>query len=133
MADRLQDGGRQALSDHVLCRVDELPEGSARGFRFGTGASMLAVFVVKRGGAIYAYEDACPHMGTPLAFLSDRYFDRDGRDLLCATHGARFRVEDGFCLSGPCAGRSLARATIRIECDVVVLAREEPRLSDRPT
>jgi nitrite reductase/ring-hydroxylating ferredoxin subunit len=130
MAGHLQDGGRQALSDRVLCHVDELAEGSARGFRFGTGAAVRAVFIVKKGGTIYAYDDACPHMGTPLAFLSDRYFDRDGRDLLCATHGARFRVEDGFCLSGPCAGRSLAPATVRIDGNVIVLAGEEPRLSD---
>ena len=128
MAGDLQDGGRQALSDRVLCRIDELPEGRARGFRFGAGAAVRAVFIVKKAGAIYAYDDACPHMGTPLAFLPDRYFDRDGRDLLCATHGARFRVEDGFCLSGPCAGRSLAPAAIRIESDVIVLADEEPRL-----
>jgi naringenin degradation protein FdeD len=130
MAAHLQDGGRQPLSDRVLCRVDELAEGSARGFRFGLGTAVRAVIIVKKGGAIYAYDDACPHMGTPLAFLPDRYFDRDGRDLLCATHGARFRVEDGFCLSGPCAGRSLTRATIRIESDVIVLAGEETRLSD---
>ncbi|HEV2548672.1 MAG TPA: Rieske (2Fe-2S) protein [Stellaceae bacterium] len=132
MADDLQDGGRQALNARVLCRVDDLAEGSARGFRFGSGVAVRAVFVVKKGGAIYAYDDACPHMGTPLAFLPDRYFDRDGRDLLCSTHGARFRVEDGFCLSGPCAGRRLARAAIRIESDVIVLAGEEPRLSDPP-
>jgi nitrite reductase/ring-hydroxylating ferredoxin subunit len=112
--------------------VDEVAEGSARGFRFGRGTAVRAVFVVKKGGAIYAYDDACPHMGTPLAFLPDRYFDRDGRSLLCATHGARFRIEDGFCLSGPCAGRSLSRAIIRIERDVIVLVREEPRLSDQP-
>jgi nitrite reductase/ring-hydroxylating ferredoxin subunit len=132
MADDLQDGRRQALSDRVLCRVNELPEGSARGFRFGRGVAVRAVIIVKKGGAIYAYDDACPHMGTPLAFLPGRYFDRDGRELLCATHGARFRVEDGFCLSGPCAGRSLARAAIRIESDVVVLAGEETKLSDPP-
>lgn len=132
MANDLQDGRRQALTDRVLCRVDELSEGSARGFRFGTGAAVRAVFIVKKGGAIYAYDDACPHMGTPLAFLTDRYFDRDGRDLVCATHGARFRVEDGFCLSGPCAGRSLSRAAIRIESGVIVLASEEPPLSDPP-
>jgi naringenin degradation protein FdeD len=132
MAAHLQNGGRQALSDRILCRVDELAEGSARGFRFGMGAAVRAVFIVKKGGAIYAYDDACPHMGTPLAFLPDRYVDRDGRDLLCATHGARFRIEDGFCLSGPCAGRSLARATIRIESDVIILADEEPKLSGPP-
>ena len=132
MADDLQDGGRQALSDRVLCRVDEVADGSARGFRFGRGTAVRAVFVVKKGGAIYAYDDACPHMGTPLAFLPDRYFDRDGRSLLCATHWARFRVEDGFCMSGPCAGCSLSRATIRIDGGVIVLAGERSRLSDPP-
>src|SRR6516165_6829764 len=103
MAAHLQDGGREALSDQVLCRIDEIPEGSARGFRFGSGSAVRAVFVAKKGGAIYGYRDACPHMGTPLAFLPDRYFDRDSGYLLCGTHGARFRVEDGFCVSGPCA------------------------------
>ena len=132
MADDLQDGGRQTLSDRVLCRVDEVAEGSARGFRFGTGAAMRAVFVAKKDGTLYVYRDACPHMGTPLAFLPDRYFDRDSGYLLCATHGARFRVEDGFCVSGPCAGQSLARATIRNEGDHIVLAAEECGLSDPP-
>jgi len=132
MADDLQDGGRQTLSGRVLCRVDEVAEGSARGFRLGRETAVRAVFVVKKGGAIYAYDDACPHMGTPLAFLPDRYFDRDGRSLLCGTHGARFRVEDGFCLTGPCAGRSLSRVAIRIDGGVIVLADEEPRLIDPP-
>ena len=132
MAAHLQDGGRQALSHRLLCRIDEVPEGSARGFRFGTGAAMRAVFVAKKDGAVYVYRDACPHMGTPLAFLPDRFFDRDGRHLLCATHGARFRVEDGFCVSGPCAGQSLARATIRIEGDRIVLACDDGGLSDLP-
>jgi nitrite reductase/ring-hydroxylating ferredoxin subunit len=132
MADDLQDGGRQALSDRVLCRVDEVPEGSARGFRLGTGAAMRAVFVAKKDSALYAYRDACPHMGTPLAFLPDRYFDRDSGHLLCATHGARFRVEDGFCVSGPCAGQSLVRATIRIDGVHIVLPCEDGGLSDPP-
>jgi nitrite reductase/ring-hydroxylating ferredoxin subunit len=133
MAAHLQDGGREALSGHILCRIDDVPEGSARGFRFGTGSALCAFLVVKKDGAIHAYRDACPHMGTPLAFLPDRFFDRDGRYLLCATHGARFRVEDGFCVSGPCAGRSLERAAIRIEDDRIVLDSEGDPLSDPRT
>ncbi len=103
------------MSGRALCRVEEVPEGGARGFRFGSGPDFAAVFVVKRQGALYAYVNSCPHLGTPLDFLPDRFFDQGGRYLLCATHGARFRVEDGYCIDGPCAGKSLKKAAIRVE------------------
>ncbi len=83
------------MSARHLCRADAVPEGGARGFRFGSGPDLQMVFVVRRGGLLYAYDNACPHLGTPLNFLPDRFLDRDGRHLLCATHGARFRIEDG--------------------------------------
>jgi nitrite reductase/ring-hydroxylating ferredoxin subunit len=90
-----------------LCRVDEVPEGGGRGFRFGSGPDLETVLIVRHAGALYAYENACPHLGTPLNFLPDRFFDRDGTHLLCSTHGARFRVADGYCIEGPCLGKSL--------------------------
>lgn len=110
------------MSGRRLCRADEIPEGGGRGFRFGSGADLRIVLVVRRGGAFHAYENACPHMGTPLNFLADRFFDRSGQHLLCATHGALFRVADGFCFSGPCAGKSLRPAVIQIAGDDIVLA-----------
>jgi len=110
------------VSGQPLCRADEIAEGGGRGFRFGSGADLRMVLVVRRGGALHAYENACPHMGTPLNFLADRFFDRNGEHLLCATHGALFRVADGFCLAGPCAGKSLKPAAIRIAGDDIVLA-----------
>jgi nitrite reductase/ring-hydroxylating ferredoxin subunit len=109
------------VSGRRLCRADDIPEGGGRGFRFGSGPDLLMVFVVRRSGALHAYENACPHMGTPLNFLPDRFFDRSGEHLLCATHGALFRVADGFCLQGPCAGKSLKAVTIRIVDDEIVL------------
>lgn len=121
MAPHLQDGRRQAVSVRRLCRVDEVPEGGALGFRFGSGPDLAAILVAKRGGALYAYHNACPHLGTPLDFLPGRFFDRDGRHLLCGTHGARFRLEDGVCISGPCSGKRLGRAEIRIEAGEVAL------------
>jgi nitrite reductase/ring-hydroxylating ferredoxin subunit len=79
------------------------------------------VLVVRYRGSLHAYENACPHMGTPLNFLADRFFDRSGEHLLCATHGALFRAADGFCVAGPCAGKSLVAAAIRVVDDVIVL------------
>lgn len=121
MARHLQDGRRPRVSGRRLCRAEEIPEGGGRGFRFGSGPDLLMVFVVRRRGALHAYENACPHMGTPLNFLPDRFFDRSGEHLLCATHGALFRVADGFCVEGPCAGKSLRPAAIHIVDDEIVL------------
>ncbi|HUC65591.1 MAG TPA: Rieske 2Fe-2S domain-containing protein [Stellaceae bacterium] len=109
------------MTQRRLCRVEEIPDGGGRGFRFGSGPDLAAVFVVKRAGALYAYVNSCPHLGTPLDFLPDRFFDRDGRHLLCSTHGARFRIDDGYCVDGPCAGRRLRAALIRVEAGDILL------------
>lgn len=111
------------MTSQRLCRVDEVPEGGGRGFRMGAGAEETAVFVIKRAGALYAYRNACPHVGTPLDWVPDRFFDVTGRYLLCGTHGARFRPEDGFCMSGPCAGK-------RLTAVAVTVAEGEVRLTD---
>ena len=63
-------------------------------------------------GVVRVFQNSCPHRGTPLDWLPDRFLDRGGRHILCATHGALFRIEDGFCLSGPCAGARLRRVAI---------------------
>lgn len=122
MAHHLRAGRRQALKGRRLCRVEEVPEGGGRGFRFGSGPDLSAIFVVKKAGALYAYVNSCPHVGTPLNFLPDRFFDRGAEHLLCTTHGALFRVEDGHCLDGPCAGKRLTPVAIRVEEGEIVLA-----------
>ena len=105
----------------VLCRVDEIAEGAARGFVVGEGVSRLDVVVVRRDGVLRAYVNACPHQGTPLETFPDRFLSADGSMLICSTHGARFRVEDGYCVSGPCEGRLLRALAHRVEDGVIVV------------
>jgi len=99
--------------DHVpppgtrLCDVSDLDDPAARGFLFGSGTQQTDVFVVRRGDAVYGYVNSCPHIGTPLETLTDRFLSREGDAIVCSTHGARFRIEDGYCIFGPCAGRTL--------------------------
>jgi nitrite reductase/ring-hydroxylating ferredoxin subunit len=107
-----------------LCRADEVAEGKGRGFRLGTGTDQTAVFVIRRGGVLRGYVNSCPHIGTPLDWLPDRFFTRDGQHLLCGTHGAMFRPEDGVCVRGPCLGKSLAPARIAVEGDEIFFAAE---------
>jgi nitrite reductase/ring-hydroxylating ferredoxin subunit len=105
----------------VLCRADEIAEGRARGFVIGEGASRRDVILVRRGGVLRAYENACPHQGTPLETFPDRFLNEDGTLFVCSTHGARFRVEDGTCVSGPCVGKALAAVRFEIKDGVIVV------------
>jgi nitrite reductase/ring-hydroxylating ferredoxin subunit len=90
-----------------VCRADEIAEGQARGFVIGEGAVRRDVILVRRDGVFRAYVNSCPHQGTPLETFPDRFLSSDGKLLICSTHGARFRVGDGLCVSGPCLGKSL--------------------------
>jgi nitrite reductase/ring-hydroxylating ferredoxin subunit len=114
MARHRQDGRHYGVSRIRLCRADEIAEGKGRGFRFGAGTEQIAVFVIRHAGLLRGYANSCPHIGTPLDWTADRFFDRDGQHLLCGTHGALFRPADGFCVRGPCAGRSLAAAPLAV-------------------
>jgi len=108
-----------------LCRLTEIDDGGARGFGTGRGTERVEVLVARRGPAVFAYLNVCPHLGTPLDWTPDRFMTPDGRLLRCATHDARFRVEDGYCIAGPCAGRSLTPVPARVDAEGVVVI-EDP-------
>jgi nitrite reductase/ring-hydroxylating ferredoxin subunit len=123
MAAALQDGGREGVTLRRLCRLADIPDGGGRGFWFGQDTARFGVFLIRQGDRVYAYENSCPHRGTPLDWLPDRFLDRDGRRILCATHGALFDIEDGLCLSGPCAGARLRRVAVAQRGAVLYLDR----------
>jgi nitrite reductase/ring-hydroxylating ferredoxin subunit len=90
-----------------LCGLEEIKDPGAKGFRFREGDYLFMGFVVRRDGAVRGYVDRCPHTGTPLALIGDRFLTREGDLVLCSTHGALFRPEDGACVAGPCEGAFL--------------------------
>jgi nitrite reductase/ring-hydroxylating ferredoxin subunit len=89
-----------------ICRIDEIEDRGARGFTLA-GDPPVEGFLVRDGIRVYAYVNSCPHIGTPLDFLPDRFLTADRREILCSTHGARFEIASGRCTAGPCRGRSL--------------------------
>jgi nitrite reductase/ring-hydroxylating ferredoxin subunit len=98
----------------VLCRLDELAEGEARGFRPVDGARE-EIFVVRKGRHVYAYWDACPHYGdTPMAWRTDAYLNAARNRIVCASHGAEFEIETGRCVRGAALGKSLKPAAIEL-------------------
>lgn len=105
----------------VLCRLEEIPDGEARGFALGEGEHQELIFVVRKGRRVHGYVNSCPHIGTPLDMVPDRFLTRDKRHILCMTHGARFRIYDGFCFTGPCKGSFLKPVPVAVVKGAVVL------------
>ena len=53
---------------------------------------MRSLFVVRTGATVRAYENSCPHTGGPLDWVPDQFLTREKDMILCATHGALFRI-----------------------------------------
>ena len=98
-----------------LCEFSELPQPGARGFDLqGRGTDDL--FVVRRGDLLRAYLNSCPHWpGASMPWRKNAYLDGKAEHIVCHGHGARFMLEDGLCVLGPCKGQVLKAVPLRIE------------------
>jgi nitrite reductase/ring-hydroxylating ferredoxin subunit len=110
-------------TSRALCRVEEIPDGGAKGFPPAPGG-FVGLFAVRRGDEVRVYVNSCPHIGVPLDWVPDRFLSQDGGRIVCAMHGAEFRIADGICIAGPCLGDRLEAVMIAIE-DGVLLVPED--------
>lgn len=113
---------RQAIT---LCRHDEIADPGARGFELEGPDGLIDIIVVRQGEAVHGYINSCPHQGTPLETFPDRFLSHDGRQLICSTHGARFRLEDGLCVEGPCKGQRLRPVHVIRDGGAITLSPEK--------
>jgi nitrite reductase/ring-hydroxylating ferredoxin subunit len=103
----------------LLCEVTEIPDLGARELTFGEGNDAFRILLLRRGEAVWAYRNRCPHHSLPLNFEPDVFHTFDGEIVMCAHHTAMFRIDDGYCFDGPCLGARL---------DPLPLVREGDRL-----
>ena len=80
--------------------LDELPDGDAKQYVLGRGASAFAMFVVRQGMQVYGYLNICPHYSQPLNFRAGEFLNETKTRIRCTMHFAEFRIEDGFCVAG---------------------------------
>lgn len=113
-----------------VCREEELGPAEVRTVQLGVdadGIPISAVLVRDDSGAILAYRNLCRHLPVPLDGGTGELLAEDGAHLICGTHGATYRVLDGYCVEGPCEGLSLQRLPVRIEAgDLFVSGEAEP-------
>ncbi len=113
----------------VLFSTDEIIDRQCRTFRIADGAFTQEIFVVFKGDKFYVYQNSCPHTGAPLDWMPDQFLNLDKTHIQCSTHHALFRIEDGFCVAGPCAGQSLKKVPVRVEGEHVIAEIEGNRNS----
>lgn len=106
---------------HTLGSADEVHEGKSKAYTLTINNKTVALFVVHFRGTFYGYENQCPHTGVNLNWQPDQFIDHSGKNIICTTHGALFRIEDGLCEWGPCLGQQLRSLTIHIENGKLIL------------
>lgn len=99
-------------------RIASVADIPAEGLRFSYREGPFdeeGILLAVGGGEVRAYKNQCRHLALP---LDDRdpgqLWDSDRRFLVCASHGARYRPEDGLCVDGPCKGSHLKPLSIEV-------------------
>ncbi|MDB4971723.1 MAG: Ferredoxin subunit of nitrite reductase and ring-hydroxylating dioxygenase [Myxococcaceae bacterium] len=80
--------------------------------RDGHGRPREALVLLGSDGEPRAYLNRCRHLPVPIDGGSKQYLTRGGEYLLCGTHGALYRRDDGMCIAGPCLNLALEPLTL---------------------
>jgi nitrite reductase/ring-hydroxylating ferredoxin subunit len=105
-----------------LCRVAEMDDPGTKNIVLGDGEDALDIIVVQAEATRHAYVNSCPHQFIPLETFPNHFLTEDKTHLVCSGHGARFALDSGVCVSGPCLGRGLDRLMTQEQDGALYLA-----------
>jgi nitrite reductase/ring-hydroxylating ferredoxin subunit len=108
-----------------LCRLEDIAVLGAIELNWGESDWPLSFFVVRIDGEVYGYLNRCPHAGHELNLRPNDFLTREGDLIMCRSHGAQFRIDDGFCVAGPCPGASLKSIGVDVVDGFVCAERNE--------
>jgi len=97
-----------------LCELNQIDNNGSAAFVAKRNGKKESFIVIRKEHNVFVYLNSCPHIGTPLDFSPGRFLSKDKNFIICSTHGALFRINDGFCISGPCVEQALAKVPIKI-------------------
>jgi len=90
-------------------------------FNYELDGIKLSGLVIFYQGNFYAYQNQCMHLSVELDWQENDFLDDEGRFIICATHGAIYNPEDGYCLSGPCQGKKLKKIAFEEQADKIII------------
>jgi nitrite reductase/ring-hydroxylating ferredoxin subunit len=102
-----------AGGERLICASGALLDaGRAVRFEAEYFGEAVPAFAIRFDGAVHAYLNRCGHLAMELDWREGEFFDADGRNLICSTHGAAYAPADGRCVGGPCSGTPLVRLRV---------------------
>ncbi|MBS2010887.1 MAG: Rieske (2Fe-2S) protein [Cyanobacteria bacterium SZAS TMP-1] len=75
-----------------VCKLEELPKGTGRNFRFG---SFPAIVIHTEDGQLHAFKAICTHLGCTVQFRAEK------QNIYCACHGGEYDASTGKNIAGP--------------------------------
>ncbi len=92
----------------IVFKSEEL-QNETQGLRFSLPdlGEHVTGFVIRFRDKPYAYVNQCAHVSVELDWSEGDFFNAQKDYLVCATHGAHYQPDTGFCVMGPCKGRRL--------------------------
>ncbi|MDP3088946.1 MAG: Rieske 2Fe-2S domain-containing protein [Methylotenera sp.] len=109
-------------NDTIVFNSEEL-QNNEKGLRFALPAlgEFASGFVVRYQGKPYAYVNQCAHVAIELDWNEGDFFTSQKDFLICSTHGAHYRPDNGFCVMGPCKGKSLKAIPVAEQNEKIVI------------
>lgn len=98
----------------TLCDLTGIRQSGSREFRIEHDGHVQEIFIVLHNNRVYGYKNICPHQGLSLNWMPDQFLNQDQTLIQCSNHDALFRIEDGYCIAGPCLGESLTPVPLQI-------------------
>jgi nitrite reductase/ring-hydroxylating ferredoxin subunit len=102
-----------ATRERLICNsADVIERGLGARFAMPHLGDRETGFVVRYHGAVYGYINQCAHVPAPLDWKEGDFFDITRTSIICATHGAQYHPATGYCVLGPCKGKSLKKLSV---------------------
>jgi len=112
------------MTDYKLCSVNDVEEEDSKEFFVSNDGQDHSLIVVKKDGMLSVYVNSCPHLGVPMNLEPHRFLDVEKNFLMCSTHGALFKIDDGECVHGPCLGKNLTAVPHELRGEEVFIAKD---------
>ena len=84
--------GKANITSLEVCKLDDLPKGTGKNFRFG---SFPALLIHTEDGQLHAFNAICTHLGCTVQFRADM------QKIYCACHGGEYDPNTGKNIAGP--------------------------------
>lgn len=87
--------------------VEGMAHGETRTFDYPRNGRTAQGFLIRYRDGFHAYLNQCCHWPVPLDMGDGDFYYAPADRILCKTHGAAYRLDNGLCEYGPCVGASL--------------------------